>query len=185
MKHLSLLMILLFSWAWAQETQESRNSIQFHAGEPWYVNYSHKLKGNRNVYLSMGAGMMGMFYQPDYNERYINHSGMYYGRSDIIVGNFAIRKYLALSQNKRYGLIVQSGIQIRYLPWMIIFMPNDPLMRVPKDPGYEILPFIQGGIYYKPCHFLESGILMGPGINIYNIPGTTDLLWSLYLGYRF
>lgn len=172
----------------AQELYNKKHSVEFHIAEPWMLMYTRKLQDKGQWYATAGIGFMGIFNTVDFSKRYNQHPDYFTFHRDVYVLDAAVRKYFSFHENRKWGILLQSGMQIRAMPWMPTDFRNPRTgamaMYVRKGWDFDVIPYFRGGIYFRPGARTEFGFSAGLGYNVYPIPNMTDLwdgLGSVYV----
>jgi len=168
-----------------QETYRTKNSVSFHLGDPTFISYSRGLKNIKGFHWNVGAGIMGLVQDPDYERKYvISGKNFYLGKGMIYILNVSIKHRLDIIENK-FGMQFQVGIHNRIIHNLSIAYFRGP-QYIPVKTKFEPQGLFQGGFFYSPSNStVEIGCNGGVCIDQIERPGYTEFLWDIYMGVKF
>lgn len=182
---ISLISLFIFIPIMGQGILPTNHSLSFHIGDPTFISYTQRLKNIKGFHWNVGAGIMGLVQDPDYERKYvISGKNFYLGKGMIYVLNISLKHKLDIIENK-FGLQFQVGIHNRIIHNLSIAYFRGP-QYIPVKTKFEPQVLFQGGFFYSPSNStVEIGCNGGVCIDQIERPGYTEFLWDIYMGVKF
>ncbi len=189
MKNILVFLIALstFYYAWAQDVKP-QNVFYFNLGNATHLSYSRNIKIIPNTYFNIGAGIMGLFQDPDYKSKYsIPLVNQFYGRGMIYFINTSVINRIYFIEN-RSGIQITAGLHNRIITRFSLKedIRGFYTMDIPRKTKFEPQALFLGGWFYSPpISTIEMGFNAGVCIDQFDRPGYTEFLWDFYMGVKF